>query len=113
MSRVNTGFGGNYTKPTPIADETGYHVYHDATSDWLFSESLINTIAVISNTDPTKTPIPLTDVVDTDALDVIFADTHDSRERNEGYVVFTISDLDVFAHANGHMFIRERTTDDT
>ncbi|WP_435154430.1 HalOD1 output domain-containing protein [Haladaptatus sp. DFWS20] len=113
MRGVNTGFDEDDTKPIPIADETSYHVYHDATSDWLFSETLINAIAVILNTNPTKTPIPLTDVTDTDALDVIFADTHDGRERNEGYVVFTISDLDVFAHANGHVFIRERPTDGT
>ncbi|SIR18451.1 hypothetical protein SAMN05421858_1731 [Haladaptatus litoreus] len=108
MSRVNTGLDGNDPKPTPVANETGYHVYHDATTDWELSETLLSAIAVIRNIDPTKTPIPLMNTVDSDALDALFANTHDGRERRQGHIVFTISGLEVFAHANGHVFIRER-----
>ncbi|GAA0230652.1 HalOD1 output domain-containing protein [Haladaptatus pallidirubidus] len=109
MSGVNAGLDGSDAKPTPVANETGFHVYHDATTDWELSETLLSAIAIIRNTDPTKSPIPLTDSVDPDALDALFADTYDGRERNRGHVVFTISGFEVFAHANGHVFLRERT----
>jgi hypothetical protein len=95
--------------PTLVGDETGYHVYHDATSPRPLSETLIIALAVIRNIDPTVESIPLADAVDPDALDLLFADTHGGKERSEGYVVFTTAGLEVFAHANGHIFIRERT----
>ncbi len=104
MTEVNTGGDG---RPTPVANKTGYHVYHDPRSGWSLSETLIAAIASIRNIDPTKTTIPLTDRVDVDALDAIFAETYDGRSRDEGYVAFSVSDIDVYVHANGHVFIRE------
>ncbi|WP_458187186.1 HalOD1 output domain-containing protein [Haladaptatus sp. NG-WS-4] len=115
MSGVDTGCDEDDPTPTPVANETGYHVYHDATNTRPLSETLISAIAVVRNVDPTVAPIPLTDAVDPDALDLLFSDTHGGKERDVGYVVFTTAGLEVFAHANGHVFIRERTdkTDDS
>lgn len=112
MSGANTECDGGEPVPIPIADETGYHVYHDATSPRPLSETLITAVAVIRNIDPTVESIPLTDAVDPDALDLLFTDTHGGKERSKGYVVFTTVGLEVFAHANGHIFIRERTDSD-
>ena len=69
MTGVNTENDGTLT---PVANETGYHVYHDPTNVASLSETLINAIAAIRNTNPTETPIPLTDSVDSDALDAPF-----------------------------------------
>ncbi|WP_227354088.1 HalOD1 output domain-containing protein [Haladaptatus salinisoli] len=102
------GSDGGEPVPTPVADEAGYHVYHDATSPRPLSETLITALAVIRNIDPTVESIPLADAIDPDSLDLLFADTHGGKERSEGYVVFTVVGLEVFAHANGHIFIRER-----
>ncbi|WP_458205121.1 HalOD1 output domain-containing protein [Haladaptatus sp. NG-SE-30] len=108
MSGVNTECDGGEPTPTPVANQTGYHVYHDATSTRPLSETLISAIAVIQNVDPTVTPIPLTDVVDPDSLDLLFTDTHGGKRRIGGYIQFTVAGLEVFAHANGHIFLRER-----
>lgn len=105
MRGANTGDGadGNCA-PSPIADGGCYHVYRDGRPA---SETVIDAVAAIRDLDPTTTRIPLDECVDPDALDAIFRDTHGGVRRRNGHVAFTLFDLDVFVHANGHVFVRD------
>lgn len=101
--------GTEVSEPTLVAVEPrGYHVYHDPASSYSVSETVIEAVAAIRNQDPTDDPIPLTDVLDPDALNSLFTDTHRGSERDGGHTVFLLSGLEVFVHANGHIFIREQ-----
>ncbi|WP_266077777.1 HalOD1 output domain-containing protein [Haladaptatus caseinilyticus] len=106
---MHSNGGTEASEPTLVAGEPrGYHVYHDSASLYSVSETIIEAIAAIRSSDPTDDLIPLTDVVDPDALNSLFADTHTGSKRNEGHIVFSVNGFDVFVHANGHIFIRER-----
>jgi hypothetical protein len=95
--------------PSPVADGSGYHVYHGDSRS--VAETVIDAVAAIRNLDPTETWIPVADCVDPDALDAIFDDTHSGTSRHGGHVVLSLLDLDVFVHANGHVFLRDTRTD--
>ncbi len=104
--------GMDASEPMVVASEPrGYHVYHDSRDTYSLSETVIEAVATIRNRDPTDDPIPLASIIDPDALDSLFANTHRGSERNAGHVVFLLDGLEVFVHANDHIFIRERPSD--
>ncbi len=106
---VRTDGGDGASEPNLVANAPrAYHVYYDSSAPYSLNEVIIEAVAAIQNTDPTDDPIPLTDALDPDALDSLFAATHQGTERNSGHVKFQLSGLDVFVHANGHILIRER-----
>ncbi|GAA0230660.1 HalOD1 output domain-containing protein [Haladaptatus pallidirubidus] len=104
--------GADASEPTVVADDPrAYHAYHDSRDTHSLSETVIEAIATIRNRDPTDDPIPLANIIDPDALDSLFANTHRGSERSAGHVVFSLSGLVVFVHANDHIFIREQSAD--
>ena len=106
MNEVDRGYSDCDGTPTQLSSESpAYHVYHDDSRT--VSETVIDAVAAIQNLDPTDTRIPLDESVDPDALDAIFEDTFDGRTRYDGRVVFEVAGLEVFVHANSHIFIRE------
>ncbi|WP_440005359.1 HalOD1 output domain-containing protein [Halomicrococcus sp. SG-WS-1] len=106
MNGVDRGYSDGGGTPTRLSGESpAYHVYHDDSRS--ISETVIDAVAAIQNLDPTEARIPLDEVVDPDALDAIFADSFDGQTRDGGRVVFSVAGLDVFVHANRHIFIRE------
>ncbi|MGA9402303.1 HalOD1 output domain-containing protein [Haladaptatus sp.] len=107
MNRTNAGGDNGERGPTLVtSNPRGYHTCYDTTSRVL-SEVVIESIAAIRNVDPTATRIPLMEVVDPDALDALFADTYQGEERTDGHIVLPFDGLTVFAHSNGHVFVRE------
>ncbi|GKZ12459.1 hypothetical protein HAL_03400 [Haladaptatus sp. T7] len=99
--------------PTRVAsDPHAYHVYCDTATPRFLSETVIESVASIRGVDPTKTRIPLADVIDPDALDALFTATREGKGRKRGHITFSMDGFTVFAHSNGHVLLRERPTDD-
>ncbi|MFC4551018.1 MULTISPECIES: HalOD1 output domain-containing protein [Halorussus] len=106
MSKSDTNDdAGTASRLTDVRGQTGtYHAYHDPSGETGLSETVIEAIADVANVDPTTTIIPLAEHVDPDALDALF----DGRGASGGYsqVRLSLCGLEVVAHADGHVRIR-------
>lgn len=86
-----------------------YHAYHDTASDRDLSETVIDAIADVADIDPTETRIPLSDSVDPDALDAIFAEKIDGTTREDAHLSFSVCGLRTVVYSNGHILISNET----
>ncbi len=112
MNRTNVDSDKGKCGLTLVASNPrSYHIYHDTTTPRLLSEIIIESVAAIRDVDPTDTRMPLADIIDPDALDALFTDTYQGVKRTGGHIVFTFDGFTIFAHSNGHIFIREKSDD--
>lgn len=97
----------NVSGPTRIRDQPRtYHEYYDPECKATLSETVITAIADIAGVDPTRTRIPLNESVNPDALNELFDGRDGDAKGTRGRVVFATCGLEVTAHSNGHIIIR-------
>ena len=82
-----------------------YHAHYDSSNERTLSETIIEAVADVADVDPTTTLIPLSERVDPDALDALF-DGQETRADHSSRVVFYLCGLEVVAHGDGHVRIR-------
>lgn len=102
MSKTNPG---NDTEESSILSESPdregiYRATHDPDGPATVSDTVIEAIAEVAGVDPTSTIIPLSDRIDPDALDALFAD-----DDGDAQVSFRVCGLDVFVRSDGHVRI--------
>lgn len=71
------------------------------------AESIVLAVAEAEGVDPAALDQPLTDVVDPDALDVLFAPTADGTPRTNGRITFRYCGHQVAVRADGHIEVDE------
>lgn len=92
-------------RPSDVSPPGGtYHAVHDGEQGSL-STSVAEAVADALDLDPTETQIPLEQHVDPDALDAIFRDQLTGTPRTDARVAFTLWDVEVVVHADGHIFV--------
>lgn len=79
-----------------------YHLYHDWSDESPIIETVLRSVAAITNLDPTDLESP-NQTVDTDALNALFRPIADGQARESGYVSFPLNDCDVIVHADGEV----------
>lgn len=81
-----------------------YHLYHDWSADEPLSHSVSLAVAALTGLDPT-TGDPLTDVVETDALDRLFNE-HKRSGSQWDRVRITYEQCAVTIYRDGHIIVR-------
>lgn len=79
-----------------------YHLYHDWDDDSTLVETVLHSVAAITNLDPTDLDSP-NDSIDTDALESLFRPLCNGQARESGYVSFPLNDCAVVVHADGEV----------
>ncbi|WP_458187890.1 HalOD1 output domain-containing protein [Haladaptatus sp. NG-WS-4] len=80
---------------------------HDATDDPRLSIRVVQAIAEFEETNPTEVRPILYDIVDPDALDTLFEETHLGKSRTSGYVAFEYGPHEVVVYSDGDVEVVE------
>lgn len=95
----------NHT-PETGGDRRVLHRFHDFESDTSLSFAILEAIEELSRTDTTGHDESLSEYVDPDALDSLFAPRLDGTPRAEGgSVSLSLYDHDVVVHSDGHIIV--------
>lgn len=110
MSKSNTGNDTTDSAgPTESPDRSGiYRVTHDPDGPATVSETVIEAVAEVAGVDPTTTVIPLSDRIDPDALDALFADC-----EGKAQTTFRVCGLEVLVRSDGRVRIVDESVADT
>lgn len=90
--------------PPSLTPEETFHTVYDGAPEML-SLGVIEAIAEATGIDQEQTEVPLDRSIDPDALNSIFTDQYDGTPRLGGHVVFSVWDLEVVVHSDGHIFV--------
>ena len=109
VSKSNIGNDiGDGSRLTEASDRQGvYRATHDPDGPATVSDTVIEAIAEVAGIDPTNTVIPLSERVDPDALDALFA-----ADDGDAQVSFRVCGLDVLVRSDGNVRIVDETVGD-
>ena len=79
--------------------------YHDWNGDRSIATAVVRAVAATLDAAPSQIE-PVSDVVDTDALEALFSPRSEGSPRDEGSVSFTFEGCDVTVHADGEIVVR-------
>ncbi|RKD93442.1 HalOD1 output domain-containing protein [Halopiger aswanensis] len=101
------------TRPTHGGTRIDYEtetavVSHDWTGDDSLAETIIETIADLSGSDPADLD-RLYDRIDPDSLETIFAPANGSVTRDSGQVSFRLDAYEITVHASGAVVVARST----
>jgi len=97
MEGDTTGSSGLTESP----DRPGvYRATHDPDGPATVSDTVIEAVAEVAGVDPTTTVIPLSDRIDPDALDALFAD-----DEGAAQTTFRVCGLEVLVRSDGRVRI--------
>ena len=82
------------------AIDRGAVLTYEVATDERLSDGVVAAVASVSNADPTEMT-PLSERIDPDALDAMFADTYDGASRPTGSVRFSFLDHEVAVTSDG------------
>ncbi|MFC4448322.1 HalOD1 output domain-containing protein [Halorussus aquaticus] len=93
---------------TEAPDRSGvYRATYDPEGQTTVSDTVIAAIAEVAGVDPTQTVIPLSETIDPDALDALFADC-----EGDAQVTFRVSGLEVLVRSDGRVRIVDESVSD-
>ena len=109
MSKSDAGNdAADSSGPTEETDRSGvYRASYDPDGPATVSDAVIEAIADVAGVDPTSTVIPLSESVDPDALDALFAE-----HEGETQVAFQICGLRVLVRSDGRVRIVDDAVSD-
>ena len=81
-----------------------YHLHHDWGTNQSLIETIVFAVAAVTGRPPTEIE-PLYDVIDPDALAVLFRPVSDAKPRDDGFVSFTFDGQAVTVRATGEIII--------
>lgn len=81
-----------------------YHFNHDWGTNQSVLETIVFAVAAVTGKPPAEVE-PLYNVIDPDALSVLFSPISDENPRSDGAVSFTFEDQAVTVHASGEIII--------
>lgn len=84
-----------------------YRATHDPDGPVTVSDTVIRAIADVADVDPTNTVIPLSESIDPDALDALFA-----SDDGEAQARFRVCGLEVLVWSDGRIRIVDETAGD-
>lgn len=87
----------------PSIPNTAYQTSHDIESDKQLSVSVVQAIAAAANIP--ETDIDLYKTINPEALNQLFAPKYDNTPRHNGFISFTVANLNVIVHSNGHIAV--------
>ena len=110
VSKSNTGNDtGDGSGLMESPDRPGvYRVTYDPDGAATISDTVIEAVAEVAGVDPTNTIIPLSDRIDPDALDALFADC-----EGKAQTTFRVSGLEVLVRSDGRVRIVDESVSDT
>jgi hypothetical protein len=82
-------------------DAVVHHAHHDPEEVGSISAAVAEAVATVAGVDPTETRVPLDRSVDPDALDRLF------EGEGDAHLAFSVWDLRVVVHDDGHVFVHE------
>jgi hypothetical protein len=95
------------TERAPSLDRDGRAAHRVVSTDWDTSTTIVRAVTEVAGRDLLDDDCVLYDVVDPDALNNLFADSHTGTARMTGRVVFDLQGCRVEIHADGEHVIHE------
>lgn len=99
---MNTPDESRHRRPGYNPRTGAYHLYHDWDAESTIVETVLCSVAAITNLDPIDLDSP-NETLDTDALEALFRPLDNGRGRESGYVSFPLNECAVVVHADGEV----------